>query len=250
MWTQGNKALGSMPPPSPSTPPTPPPPYDFERRYTTSHMFLAILFVINFCCLAVILMRRVRRGGLGHSTPPPPRLSRSGSDPTDPPRSPRGWLVTDTVDPVLVSAARAQQAEAPPLVRRSSSSEERLDHLTQIVATLPRIDALMVAEVVSECSICLVNFSDTPDLVAVQLPCDPQHIFHAECLETWIRQPRAASARGECPLCKSALLRDDEEIGLAAWDSVAQAEELERQQESHPSVAESEIRLDGENERG
>ena len=49
------------------------------------------------------------------------------------------------------------------------------------------------------CSICLDEYEEGCKLIT--LPCQGQHVFHAECIRTWLLE----SSR-ECPLCKSNIL--------------------------------------------
>ncbi len=49
------------------------------------------------------------------------------------------------------------------------------------------------------CSICLDDFEEGCKLIT--LPCQGRHVFHAECIRTWLLE----SSR-ECPLCKSNIL--------------------------------------------
>jgi len=46
------------------------------------------------------------------------------------------------------------------------------------------------------CSICLVDFKDNPTQKIAQLNCSGKHIFHADCLKSWVEK------NDICPLCR------------------------------------------------
>ena len=46
-----------------------------------------------------------------------------------------------------------------------------------------------------DCSICLVNFAPTDDIVVYE--CDPKHYFHEQCGLEWLQ------TKTECPLCRA-----------------------------------------------
>jgi RING/U-box domain-containing protein len=48
-----------------------------------------------------------------------------------------------------------------------------------------------------DCRVCLARFE--PESVVNRLPCG--HLFHSDCLDTWLRYDRAT-----CPLCRARLL--------------------------------------------
>ncbi|EAS01923.2 zinc finger (C3HC4 RING finger) protein (macronuclear) [Tetrahymena thermophila SB210] len=50
---------------------------------------------------------------------------------------------------------------------------------------------------VKECSICLNDYQN--DETIVILNCDSKHIFHQQCIETWVKQ------KDECPLCRAVI---------------------------------------------
>ncbi|KAL4431530.1 hypothetical protein ABPG74_017235 [Tetrahymena malaccensis] len=50
---------------------------------------------------------------------------------------------------------------------------------------------------VKECSICLNEYQN--DETIVILNCDSKHIFHQQCIETWVKQ------KDECPLCRAVI---------------------------------------------
>ncbi|EFP84982.1 uncharacterized protein PGTG_11151 [Puccinia graminis f. sp. tritici CRL 75-36-700-3] len=47
----------------------------------------------------------------------------------------------------------------------------------------------------SKCSVCLDDFSES-ELLAVELPCHPMHIFHRVCVSGWLEEHL------QCPLCR------------------------------------------------
>ena len=49
---------------------------------------------------------------------------------------------------------------------------------------------------VEDCSICLEKFNETPEQQVAQLNCSDFHIFHVDCIESWIEK------NDICPLCK------------------------------------------------
>ena len=49
---------------------------------------------------------------------------------------------------------------------------------------------------VEDCSICLDKFKDTPKKQVAQLNCSNMHIFHVDCIETWV------DTNNICPLCR------------------------------------------------
>lgn len=53
------------------------------------------------------------------------------------------------------------------------------------------------------CYICIDDFKEN-DLV-IKLPCSSSHVFHEECIKTWIKKKTI------CPLCRSELLPPEEE---------------------------------------
>lgn len=50
----------------------------------------------------------------------------------------------------------------------------------------------------NECSICLMSFAKGEEII--ELKCSDNHIFHAECLKTWMDAESKT-----CPLCRSDL---------------------------------------------
>jgi len=54
----------------------------------------------------------------------------------------------------------------------------------------------------TECSVCLVEFSESTDLLLRRLPC--LHVFHAVCIDAWFRN------RLTCPYCRSELFPSSE----------------------------------------
>jgi len=55
-----------------------------------------------------------------------------------------------------------------------------------------------------ECVICLNDFKDGDDVL--QLKCSKRHIFHFECLRTWIESENGR--RGQCPICRAKIQTD------------------------------------------
>ena len=48
----------------------------------------------------------------------------------------------------------------------------------------------------NECSICMVDFSVNDPKPLVELACSSKHVFHLECIESWIEN------KTFCPLCR------------------------------------------------
>ncbi|GMI69168.1 hypothetical protein like AT2G04240 [Hibiscus trionum] len=70
-----------------------------------------------------------------------------------------------------------------------------------------RFDALSIREQPEyDCPVCRCEF--VPESEIDVLPCS--HLFHKECLETWLRY-----LRGTCPLCRFPLLYD--EVDACYW---------------------------------
>ena len=85
---------------------------------------------------------------------------------------------------VEVAPRRVQPAPAPP--RRTAKPPPR--------------------EATEECVICLQRVSGA----AARLPC--AHVFHAACIEEWLRTSRGAA---KCPICRTAVSSDDSPSGSA-----------------------------------
>ena len=49
-------------------------------------------------------------------------------------------------------------------------------------------------------SICLESFKNDPDKLLIFLPCDKRHIFHEECILSWLHRKK------QCPLCKKRII--------------------------------------------
>lgn len=49
-----------------------------------------------------------------------------------------------------------------------------------------------------QCPICVEEFTKESEVVA--LPCNEKHIYHARCIEQWLRR------HNTCPLCKVEVL--------------------------------------------
>ena len=57
-----------------------------------------------------------------------------------------------------------------------------------------------------ECPVCLVDFQvDDP---VVPLTCNPEHVFHIECLLNW------ADHNYTCPICRQAIIQSADEIAF------------------------------------
>jgi hypothetical protein len=52
-----------------------------------------------------------------------------------------------------------------------------------------------------ECIICMVEYSPEDDII--QLPCDPRHFFHSDCIVSWLK------SNNSCPLCKKPITEAD-----------------------------------------
>lgn len=59
---------------------------------------------------------------------------------------------------------------------------------------------------VSDCSICLSKFEGNS--IVITLPCNSNHIFHADCIEPWLRM-----FHGTCPLCREPVDPQEAQIG-------------------------------------
>ncbi|GJN33684.1 hypothetical protein PR202_gb22305 [Eleusine coracana subsp. coracana] len=62
------------------------------------------------------------------------------------------------------------------------------------------------ASAAADCRVCLARFE--PESAVDKLPCG--HLFHSDCLETWLRYDRAT-----CPLCRARFLPLADEPPLA-----------------------------------
>jgi hypothetical protein len=46
------------------------------------------------------------------------------------------------------------------------------------------------------CEICIENFKSYPEKLIGEVTCSSKHIFHVECLNSWLKRQNA------CPICK------------------------------------------------
>ena len=59
-----------------------------------------------------------------------------------------------------------------------------------------RFNALNQADPDEECVICYIEYKEED--VVTQLKCNEKHIFHSECIGTWIRE-----GKNTCPICRA-----------------------------------------------
>jgi len=52
-----------------------------------------------------------------------------------------------------------------------------------------------------ECSICFVEY--TEEDIVTKLDCNEKHVFHEDCISTWIKQ-----GKNSCPICRSTINSD------------------------------------------
>lgn len=50
------------------------------------------------------------------------------------------------------------------------------------------------------CTICIEEFKENDNII--RLPCDPRHLFHANCIGAWIE------TKTNCPICKAEFNQD------------------------------------------
>ena len=85
------------------------------------------------------------------------------------------------------------------IMRRRQRANER-SASKDILRSLGRVkySALSINqnETDEECSICFVEF--TNDDVVTKLECNEKHVFHEECISTWISQ-----GKNSCPICRA-----------------------------------------------
>ena len=81
---------------------------------------------------------------------------------------------------------------------------QRTERLNVVLKELPIVPPDEAGQAANECPICLSAFSED-ERPAARLPCN--HMVHHACIARWLVDGRGSS----CPLCKSALL--DEENG-------------------------------------
>jgi len=46
------------------------------------------------------------------------------------------------------------------------------------------------------CEICIENFKSYPEKLIGEVPCSQKHIFHVDCLNSWLKR------QATCPICK------------------------------------------------
>ncbi|KAI7943238.1 hypothetical protein MJO29_013082, partial [Puccinia striiformis f. sp. tritici] len=72
---------------------------------------------------------------------------------------------------------------------RATSFEWRQSKIQERLETLRHIDPVTLESKplsqVSECAICREEFSESEQIL-VQLPCHPSHLFHRDCIQTWL----------------------------------------------------------------
>jgi hypothetical protein len=100
---------------------------------------------------------------------------------------------------IVYAFARDRFSSTPP---SPSPSPEEIQIVIDSLPTLPLSsitthDSSSSSATGSECSICLVEFSET-DFLLRCLPC--LHVFHADCIDTWFHQSLT------CPICRFELL--------------------------------------------
>ena len=82
----------------------------------------------------------------------------------------------------------------------------------------------------NQCAICLASFQEGESLLL--LPCHERHVYHCECIETWLKKNRS------CPLCMADVTSPAVAAALAAVAAAAAAKEKEEEERVREGVQE------------
>ncbi|PLW19871.1 hypothetical protein PCANC_09248 [Puccinia coronata f. sp. avenae] len=108
-------------------------------------------------------------------------------------------FVTELLDGML------ELNNSPDRARQSAQHVSNLlDRLTN-APLVSSVEAELVGDDSSKCSICLVNYIGFAGDSRVILPCHPSHHFHRTCIENWF------SHHLNCPLCRTSMALAREE---------------------------------------
>jgi hypothetical protein len=64
------------------------------------------------------------------------------------------------------------------IIKMAIGHRLRIDYFSPVTLTVDKKAAMI-------CSICLCNYVE--DSVQIELPCSPEHTFHKDCLDNWLR---------------------------------------------------------------